>query len=505
MGTVMLKCFVGGVAAILIWLIFEAQAPHDFYSPRWDSFEQNYVFFLGLAIGAAIGGISGWLQGGKRHLAQGAGLGALFGAMGILLGHEIGGKLYQLISPTNTFVTNVIGRTVSFALMGGLLGLGIGSSTFNGKRALQGLIGGALAGAIGGALFDTVSQITSPLIQHVRGDTGRGQSEVGIAGRAFMALILGALIGLFIGLVERISRSAWIRLVLGRNEGREWSIDSPITTMGRSESASIPLFGDANVGAIHAEIQRHGPQTFVLVDAGTPMGTFVNGQRIQTVGLIHGAQIQIGSFQLQFLMKNAAAPNRGPELLRGQMAYPLQGGNPYGPTPQAPAAATGPAPGSLYSSASGGHGPTVAMPGAGMPGAGTPSTGMPSQGMPSQGMPMPGVSNPTMAYNQTVAYGASAAAGGALSIVAIDGPLSGQRFAVVGSLTLGRESAQVPMAYDQQASRRHAEISSGPGILNVQDSGSTNGTFVNGQRISSTQARPGDIIRVGSTSFRVEA
>ena len=27
MGTVMLKCFVGGVAGILIWLIFEAMAP----------------------------------------------------------------------------------------------------------------------------------------------------------------------------------------------------------------------------------------------------------------------------------------------------------------------------------------------------------------------------------------------------------------------------------------------------------------------------------------------
>ena len=51
MGTVMLKCFVGGVAGILIWLIFEAQAPHDFNDPTWLSFENNYVAFLGLAEG----------------------------------------------------------------------------------------------------------------------------------------------------------------------------------------------------------------------------------------------------------------------------------------------------------------------------------------------------------------------------------------------------------------------------------------------------------------------
>ena len=203
-----------------------------------------------------------------------------------MLGHEVGGALFQVISPTGMFVTNIVGRTIAFGIMGGLLGLGIGSSTFNLKRASQGLIGGALAGVLGGALFDIVSGVAAPFVQHVRGDTvaAHGMSEVGLPGRALMALFLGAVIGLFIGLVERFSRSAWIRLILGRNEGREWSIDSAITTLGRSESATIPLFGDGNVGAIHAEIQRHGPQTYVLVDTGSPMGTYVNGQRIQTAG-----------------------------------------------------------------------------------------------------------------------------------------------------------------------------------------------------------------------------
>ena len=125
--------------------------------------------------------------------------------------------------------------------------------------------------------------------------------------------------------------------------------------------------------------------------------------------------------------------------------------------------------------------------------------------MPSQSMQ---ASNPTVAYNQTVAYGAAPggpAAAGGLSILALDGPIAGQRFPVAGGLSLGRESAQVPMAYDQQASRRHADLSSGSGFVNVQDAGSTNGTFVNNQRITTAQARPGDVIKIGGTSFRVEA
>lgn len=487
MGTVMLKCFVGGVAGILVWLIAESQAPKNFYDPTWDSFERWYVFWLGLVIGASIGGVSGWLQGGKIHLLRGVLLGGLFGAIGMMFGHMAGAALFHILSPTGAFVTNVIGRTVAFTLMGGFLGLAIGGSTFNGKRAMQGLIGGALAGAAGGLLFDVVSQALAPSIQQVRSDTGKGTSEVGITGRALMALFLGAVIGLFIGLVERISRSAWIRLILGRNEGKEWSIDGAVTTLGRSESATIPLFGDPQVGPIHAEIQRHGPQVYVLLDRGTPLGTYVNGQRVQQAALVPGSLIQIGSFQLEFLMKNSPAPNRSAEMLRAQMAYP-HGGAQYprptaagpvmSPGPAAPAAAA-PAPGSLYSGAGGG--------------APASTFAMPSQSMPA--------ANPA-AYNQTVAYGAPA---GALGVVALDGPLAGQRFPIAGGLSLGRESPQVPMAYDQQASRRHAELTAGPGFVNVQDAGSTNGTYVNNQRVTSAQARPGDVIKIGSTSFRVEA
>jgi pSer/pThr/pTyr-binding forkhead associated (FHA) protein len=38
----------------------------------------------------------------------------------------------------------------------------------------------------------------------------------------------------------------------------------------------------------------------------------------------------------------------------------------------------------------------------------------------------------------------------------------------------------------------------------LADLGSTNGTYVNGQRVLSATLKPGDLVRIGATTFRVE-
>jgi FHA domain len=74
------------------------------------------------------------------------------------------------------------------------------------------------------------------------------------------------------------------------------------------------------------------------------------------------------------------------------------------------------------------------------------------------------------------------------------------------SLTLGR-GAQNDLALDSDdfASARHARIDPRRDGVWVEDVGSTNGTYVNGARITKPRAlRPGDVIRVGSTDLRYE-
>jgi hypothetical protein len=71
-------------------------------------------------------------------------------------------------------------------------------------------------------------------------------------------------------------------------------------------------------------------------------------------------------------------------------------------------------------------------------------------------------------------------------------------------LRLGRGTENDVVLDDTQVSRVHAVIWAQGGQCYVQDAGSTNGTFVNGQHIGTAQVlRPGDQIAVGRTVFRL--
>jgi hypothetical protein len=73
-------------------------------------------------------------------------------------------------------------------------------------------------------------------------------------------------------------------------------------------------------------------------------------------------------------------------------------------------------------------------------------------------------------------------------------------------LTVGRGGQNdLVLEGDDFASARHARIESrGDGVW-VQDLDSTNGTYVNGERVMGAQRLdPGDVLRVGETDLRVE-
>src|SRR5437588_484225 len=77
-------------------------------------------------------------------------------------------------------------------------------------------------------------------------------------------------------------------------------------------------------------------------------------------------------------------------------------------------------------------------------------------------------------------------------------------------LTIGRLPSNQLHLTDSQASSRHAEIrpDAGRQRYSIVDLGSTNGTFVNEQRIPPNAPRylnSGDKIRIGETSFTYES
>jgi len=73
-------------------------------------------------------------------------------------------------------------------------------------------------------------------------------------------------------------------------------------------------------------------------------------------------------------------------------------------------------------------------------------------------------------------------------------------------LTVGRGTPNdVSLDGDEYASARHARIEPRRDGVWIEDIGSTNGTFVNGSRVTKPRRlAPGDVIRVGETDLRFE-
>ncbi|HSJ52338.1 MAG TPA: FHA domain-containing protein, partial [Anaerolineae bacterium] len=87
------------------------------------------------------------------------------------------------------------------------------------------------------------------------------------------------------------------------------------------------------------------------------------------------------------------------------------------------------------------------------------------------------------------------------------GPQAGTEFPLDRPVVrIGRGSMNEITIQDNQSSRQHAEITRQGDQLIVRDMGSTNGTFVNGERITGSRTlRPGDQLRIGETTFGFEA
>src|SRR5262249_31968762 len=70
-------------------------------------------------------------------------------------------------------------------------------------------------------------------------------------------------------------------------------------------------------------------------------------------------------------------------------------------------------------------------------------------------------------------------------------------------LIVGRAATSDVPIYDPTISRQHAEVTLANGGVKVKDLGSSNGTFVNGARVTDTTASPGDVVTFGKVAFRV--
>src|ERR1700688_1625359 len=157
------------------------------------------------------------------------------------------------------------------------------------RNIVKGAVGGWVGGFVGGVAFDVI-----------------GANASGLYARLFGLCALGLAVGLMIGLVQELTKSAWLNVEAGRLRGRSFNIDRAVATLGRAEENVVGLFGDPGVQARHAVIERNG-NSYQLKNLAVQQGVFVNGTRIETAVLNEGDRIRVSDYELSFHLKRAGA------------------------------------------------------------------------------------------------------------------------------------------------------------------------------------------------------
>lgn len=91
-----------------------------------------------------------------------------------------------------------------------------------------------------------------------------------------------------------------------------------------------------------------------------------------------------------------------------------------------------------------------------------------------------------------------------ISLADISNPASVFKAPIDTKITVGRSEGDIIISDDKSISLKHCEIEKKDGVFTLRDLNSSNGTFVNGNRIDSVEIKSGDLIKMGRMEFRLE-
>ncbi len=240
---------------------------------------------IGIFIGSLIGSIDGVFDQAMRRLYRGALYGAGYGFIGGALGLLIGELVLW------GFGGGILGRALGWMFLGLAVGVSEGISTKASKKITYGVIGGAIGGFLGGAIFE--------IFRLVFGSYTFSQ--------ALGLIILGASIGTLIGTVEEVLREAWVKVVRGRQEGKEFTLSKSSSVVGKDERCDIALFGDNKIARKHADLYSKSQQ-YVLHNRVMEAPTLVNGASVNGAQVLNNHdRIQVGDTVLLFRERTSQA------------------------------------------------------------------------------------------------------------------------------------------------------------------------------------------------------
>ncbi len=243
---------------------------------------------VGAFIAAFLASIEALSVSQNRLALRGIRTGGMIGAIGGAIGLIVAELAFDVMP-------GFFGRILGWSVLGIAVGLGVGWATGSNARRRNGALGGVVGGALGGLFYQS---LTTTFPQAF--------------GRAIAIIILGALIGFFIGLVSELLKRGWLMVVRSQSrnarEGREYPLAKQVTIIVRAEECDVGLFGDQSVLANHAIIRLEGRNYSIAPTSGGSV--LVNRQPVagkQT--LRNGDRIEVGG--TLFLYRERAQAAQG--------------------------------------------------------------------------------------------------------------------------------------------------------------------------------------------------
>lgn len=195
-----------------------------------------------------------------------------------------------------TFFVYAACRSAAWACIGAATGLGMNIVRSTKTQLRNSVIGGAMGGAFGGLFFD-------PIDRWLKTSMFAGAETSRMVG----LIAVGLAIGIFVALVERLGRDAWLRVRTGPLAGKSFILYKTPTIIGSSPKCDVYLYKDAEIDAEHVSVHRVGT-VYEIEDMNTRMGTSVGGNKVRRRRLVSGDQIMIGSTILDFEERQKRTP-----------------------------------------------------------------------------------------------------------------------------------------------------------------------------------------------------
>jgi len=286
----------------------------------------------------------------------------------------------------------------------------------------------------------------------------------------------------------------------GPEQGKSFKLGTPRAVIGRRKGEI--LIKDAEISGQHSEITVNGDRVQIK-DLQSTNGTFVNGKKLPSSELRDGDRLTIGQSKILVRIEAPAAGRSAPAPAPAPVRNNSNGGGGVArdrtePPPAAPRAAArepAPEPRAARSPAPAPRGRGGAAPPANVEGIGA----LISE-------ELDGFSEQTDSVVMDIAradeelklpYRTN------LYLEVVEGPDQGKKVQFPkGNMVIGRLNADVVLK-DSDISRRHSLIEAYTrDKIFIKDLASTNGTFVNGQKVTYDKLKHGDKIRVGKSVLK---